>query len=399
MAGTDVSDGGRGTDRGVWCHVWRRTDFSGEYYVDDLVLYADGSVSCGAKDLPGLKKHLDTGQLALTSPDAPDRPDEESKWRSRWGRPRTPESFLLEVADRVEELNGRPTAGSRLREAIRRFVGEPSQANRELLRKAYLAVPQHLRIFVLGDMDRQDRPLRILLTDVGVPVDGDGPLVTAEMHEAQLEYFQRGEAALAEAERQRATLHADDPVTAGRPTVTSHQTVYPRGWPTEPGLFMLRNEFPAPISYDGETYPSVLHGYWALSAADPADRARIREAPSGRDAQELGGEVVRRDGWTGLRLAVMAGLLRAKFTQHPDLAAVLLGTEDARISYTGFSDSRFWLDVRADRGRNWVGRLLELVRSELALAQETRGVRQTEGIRQTRGGQGTQDTQGVHITG
>ncbi|WP_405864292.1 NADAR family protein [Streptomyces sp. NBC_01515] len=371
---------------GVWCHIWRRADFGGEYYVDDLVLYADGSVSCGAEDLPGLKKHLDTGRLALTPPDAPDRPDEESEWRSRWGRPRTPESFLLEVADRVEELNGRPTAARRCWDAAERYAREPSEANRELLRAAYLAVPQHLRIFVLGDMDRQDRPLRILLTDVGVHVDGDGPLITAEMHEAQLEYFRRGEAALAEAERQRAALHADDPVTAGRATITSHQAVYPRGWPAEPDLFVLRNEFPAPISYDGETYPSVLHGYWALSAADPADRARIREAPSGRETQEVGRGVVRRDGWTGLRLAVMAGLLRAKFTQHPELAAVLLGTEDARISYTGLSDSRFWLDARDDRGRNWVGRLLELVRSELALALETRG------------GQGTQDTQGMHIT-
>lgn len=356
---------------GVWCHIWRRTDFSGEYYVDDLVLYADGSVSCDAKDLPGLKRQLDTGRLALTSPDTPVRLDERSKWESRWGEPRTPESFLLEVADLVEELNGRPTAARRCWDAAERFAREPSEANRELLRAAYLAVPQHLRIFVLGDMDRQDRPLRILLTDVGSHVDGDGPLVTAEMHEAQLEYFRRGEAAVAEAERQRAALHADDPVTAGRATVTSHQAVYPRGWPTEPDLFVLRNDFPSPIAYDGETYPSVLHGYWALSAADPADRAAIREAPSGWDAQELGGGVVRRDGWTGLRLAVMAGLLRAKFTQHPELAAVLLGTEDARISYTGYSDSPFWLDERDDRGRNWVGRLLELVRSELTLAQET----------------------------
>ena len=360
---------------GVWCHVWRRGDFRGEYYVDDLVLYADGTVVCGeGMDLPGLKKLLDAGRLALTPPDTPVKVDERSKWESRWGEPRTPESFLLEVADRVEELNGRPTAARRCWDAAGRYAGEPSEANRELLRAAYLAVPQHLRIFVLGDMDLQDRPLRILLTDVGAHVDGDGPLVTAEMHERGLDYFRRQAEAIAAAERQRAELHADDPVTAGQATVTSHQAVYPRGWPAEPGLFMLRNEFPAPIAYGGETYASVLHGYWALSAAAPADRARIREAPSGRDAQELGGGVVRREGWTGLRLAVMAGLLRAKFTQHPELAAVLLGTGDARIRYTGYSDSPFWLDERDDRGRNWVGRLLELVRSELALAQETQGV-------------------------
>lgn len=65
----------------------------------------------------------------------------------------------------------------------------------------------------------------------------------------------------------------------------------------------------------------------------------------------------------------MAGLLRAKFTQHPALGRVLVSTEDARISYTGLSDSPFWRDVSDGRGRNWIGRLLELTRSELAAQQ------------------------------
>lgn len=59
----------------------------------------------------------------------------------------------------------------------------------------------------------------------------------------------------------------------------------------------------------------------------------------------------------------MTMLLRAKYAQHPDLAEVLLATEDATLLYDD-ADSSFWGD-NAYRGRNWTGRLLELVRSEL----------------------------------
>ena len=60
-------------------------------------------------------------------------------------------------------------------------------------------------------------------------------------------------------------------------------------------------------------------------------------------------------------MAVMAELLRTKFRQHPELATVLASTHDARIDYQQLY-TRFW----DSQGRNWVGRLLELVRSEIA---------------------------------
>ncbi|MFC9858357.1 MULTISPECIES: NADAR family protein [unclassified Streptomyces] len=163
----------------------------------------------------------------------------------------------------------------------------------------------------------------------------------------------------------RAVQHADDPSETGRPALISRETVYPQGWPEQPGLFMLRNDFPARIVFAGESYASVVHGYWALSAADASDGSAIRDAVSGGEARDLGGWATHRSDWPDVRLAVMAELLRAKFTQHPELAQVLVATGDARISYTGLSDSPFWRDVPDARGRNWMGRLLELTRSEL----------------------------------
>lgn len=75
-----------------------------------------------------------------------------------------------------------------------------------------------------------------------------------------------------------------------------------------------------------------------------------------------------------MRPAVMAGLLRAKFTQHPELAQILLATGDATISYTGLSDSPYWRDIPDQRGRNWTGRLLELTHAELHAQQVLAGL-------------------------
>jgi predicted NAD-dependent protein-ADP-ribosyltransferase YbiA (DUF1768 family) len=342
--------------------------WDGRYFVDDLIIFADGAVRCGDRtDLAGLRKLLVSGRVAVTNPEATPHPEEPSKWLSRSGEPLTPEGFLLEVADKIEELNGRPTTARRCWEAIERFQREPNEHNRALLRRAYLAVPPHRRIYVLGDMDRQDRPLRILLTDVGTAIDGDGPVATADMHQEALDYFNRGAAGVARERERRAVQHADDPVDAGHAAFISHEGVYPRGWPEMLGPFVLRNEFPAPVVYDGETYPSVLHGYWALSAAAPADHDQIRDAESSHEAHELGGRAERRADWPLMRLAVMRGLLEAKFAQHAALAEILLATGDSRISYTGLSDSPFWRDAPDHRGRNWMGRLLEVTRSEIVL--------------------------------
>ncbi|MGW0664577.1 NADAR family protein [Streptodolium elevatio] len=359
---------------GTWCHVWRRYLPEGEYWVEDLVVFADGAIVCGDRyDLDGLEKALAGGRIAVTDPGRPPLPDEPSKWLSRRSEPLTSVGFLVDVADRIEALNGRPTAAQRCRDAIHSYQESPTEERRSALRDAYLAVPPHLRIYVLGDMDNQDRPLRLLSTDIGEAVSGDGPVATADLHQGALDYFNRISAAVAREQDRRAVQHADEPEEAGRAVVTSHQTSYPGEWPKVPGLFALRNEYPVPLVYGGKTYASVLHAYWALSAADTDDHDRIRDAATPSEAHELGGQAVRREDWPLLRLSVMAALQRAKFIQHPSLAEVLVSTGDARISYTGFSESPFWRDGSDNRGRNWMGRILELVRSELVMSRSQPG--------------------------
>ncbi|MFE9631456.1 NADAR family protein [Streptomyces sp. NPDC006463] len=203
------------------------------------------------------------------------------------------------------------------------------------------------------------------MTDLGESVDGDGPVVTRAMYHDALAYFTDRDQNVALAEEQQALRYADDPAGAPQPPVVLHETTYPNGWPDELGDFALRNDYDAPFTYEGETYPTVVHGYWARSAARRDDHDRVRAAVTAREAQERGGRAARREDWAAVRLAVMAGLLRAKFGQHQRLAELLIATGEAGILYTGHSDAPFWRDEGPRGGRNWTGRLLELVRSEL----------------------------------
>lgn len=59
----------------------------------------------------------------------------------------------------------------------------------------------------------------------------------------------------------------------------------------------------------------------------------------------------------------MTGLVGEKFEQHPHLAAQLVAMGDGRLLDTVTERSAYW--GAAHDGRNWLGRILELIRSEL----------------------------------
>jgi predicted NAD-dependent protein-ADP-ribosyltransferase YbiA (DUF1768 family) len=150
-------------------------------------------------------------------------------------------------------------------------------------------------------------------------------------------------------------------VTSFAPAIKLYHS-YPSKPVDAPGWRGLRNDYPAPIVVGEVTYPSVAHAYWALSVAEPAVRTAIATAETHAAARKSATAAAQREGWQHARTAVMVALLRAKYDQHPDLAEILLTTNDATVIYDD-ADSAFWGD-NAGRGRNWAGRLLELVRSE-----------------------------------
>lgn len=358
---------------GIWRHVFTRNGDT--YLLTDLVVYADGAIDSGTgtlTDLDGLREQLRWGPISASLQGGARVGEQDASARHiatwRFTEPHAwidADMLVGEVADEIDRLNSRPDSTDRCLLAVQAYLAEMTEENRLAVRDRYLAIPEHLRTYALGDLDHNDAPLRTLIADLGEPLPGCPDCVVTEARRAEaVDYFRDRELPVAEREDRPP---ADGPERAEAPTLTIYRAVYPGGWPAERGIEVLQNDYPAGITVHGRTYPSVTHAYWALSTSNPQTHDQIAAAPRAHDAVRLAEQAPRRTGWPAARLAVMAGLLRAKYTQHPRLAQTLLDTGDARIIYTDL-DSAYWVASRR-QGTNWIGRLLEVIRSELAAAE------------------------------
>ncbi|MFF9765217.1 NADAR family protein [Streptomyces sp. NPDC014636] len=350
---------------GTWRHAFICN--GGTYFLTDLFIYADGLVDCwGLVTLDEFEQKLRSGWVATSLPDG-GRASAHHLASWTFGEPRTwltPELLIAEVRDTVDELNGRPDSTDRCLAAVDVFLAERTEKNRSATRAAYLAIPETMRRYALGDMDRKDRPLQTLVVGPGgrTPSRPEVP-VTQQEYDESIAYFEERSRWLAKAPSR---VPADASADSFAPAVKLYHS-YPQRALEHPDKRGLRNDYPAPITLGDVTYPSVTHAYWAQSVADPEVRASVVTAETGAKARTLAAKATRREGWDQVRTAAMARLLRAKYEQHPDLAAVLLATGEATVLYDD-ADSEFWGD-NGGRGRNWTGRLLELVRSELQARQ------------------------------
>lgn len=270
-----------------------------------------------------------------------------------------PQQLIAEVDDEIEHLAGRPDSSACCLSALDQYLDEMSEANLAALRDAYSAVPEHLRLYLLGDQDAKDWPLRVLITPVGNFVspeyigENEEPVQESD-HTHALNYFHRQRE---ERRRWEATPPPWEDDMVNSPSVVRFDK-HDGGHP------FLSNDYPAPILIDGQTYPTVEHAYWALATSDPDARQWIIHAPTTREARKLGQAAPLHSHWNIVRLSVMLRLVHEKFRQHPDLAAQLVATGDGRlINGVDISMSRYWGTSR--EGRNWLGRILELVRAEL----------------------------------
>ncbi len=105
----------------------------------------------------------------------------------------------------------------------------------------------------------------------------------------------------------------------------------------------------------------------AQKFAGEPDEEEIRQANKPMLAASMGRDrkrPLRRD-WESVKERVMMDALRAKFTQHEELTATLLGTGDALlVEHTANDD--YWGDGGDGTGKNRLGVLLMRLRAELA---------------------------------
>ena len=133
------------------------------------------------------------------------------------------------------------------------------------------------------------------------------------------------------------------------------------------------NFAPYPIVIDGERWATSEHYFQAQKFLDDAYRRRIQVAKSPMIAARLGrsrSQPLRRD-WESVKLDVMLTAVRAKFTQHEDLRALLVSTGAATIVEHTKNDS-YWGDGGDGSGSNMLGHILMRVREELRETERKR---------------------------
>jgi ribA/ribD-fused uncharacterized protein len=122
-----------------------------------------------------------------------------------------------------------------------------------------------------------------------------------------------------------------------------------------------------PIRCRGVVWPTSEALFQAAKFPDdPGYQERIRCAGTPSEAAALGRDPAAplRPDWDVVRDEVMRRVLRLKFTQHPDLGQLLLGTGDATIVEHTHRD-RYWGDGGDGSGRNRLGALLMELRAIL----------------------------------
>jgi N-glycosidase YbiA len=113
-------------------------------------------------------------------------------------------------------------------------------------------------------------------------------------------------------------------------------------------------------------WPTTEHYFQAQKFAGEPDEEEIRMANKPMLAARMGRErkrPLRRD-WESVKEQVMLEALRAKFTQHEELTAILLSTGDAVLVEHTANDN-YWGDGGDGSGKNRLGILLMQVRAEL----------------------------------
>lgn len=121
-----------------------------------------------------------------------------------------------------------------------------------------------------------------------------------------------------------------------------------------------------PIEIDGVVWPTSEHYYQAQKFDAPERQARIRELPKAaaakRYAKKYRAEIA--TDWDSRKDAVMERALRAKFTQHRSLRALLVGSGDEKIEEDSAKDD-CWGTGADGTGQNKLGTMLMQLRAEL----------------------------------
>jgi len=122
-----------------------------------------------------------------------------------------------------------------------------------------------------------------------------------------------------------------------------------------------------PIQLDGQLWPTTEHYFQAMKFADVNYRMQIKSAATAMLSATLGRTRKKplRPDWESVKDSVMFDAVLAKFSQHENLAALLLSTGSATLVEHTANDA-YWGDGGDGSGKNRLGQILMQVRERLS---------------------------------
>lgn len=127
----------------------------------------------------------------------------------------------------------------------------------------------------------------------------------------------------------------------------------------------LSNMSTAVFEWDGRTYRNSEAAFQSAKSQDPEERDQF-STYAGVVAKRAGKRVNLRSDWESVKVGIMREIVRAKFSQNPDLLKKLLDTGDAELVEGNSWHDTFWgVDQTTGEGENHLGKILMEIRAEL----------------------------------
>lgn len=124
---------------------------------------------------------------------------------------------------------------------------------------------------------------------------------------------------------------------------------------------------------DDFTWPTAEHYFQANMVAKQTARDKILQAPTGKQAHEIGSPWYRskRKDWKKVRKTLMTRALYTKAMTHADVKKALLATGDQKIVETSMYD-HYWGLARDQRGENTLGVVWMNIREKIRTDEDAR---------------------------
>ncbi len=127
----------------------------------------------------------------------------------------------------------------------------------------------------------------------------------------------------------------------------------------------LSNFYAAEVTVGGMTFPTNEAAFQAMKCTEREERIPFTETKNPVAAKRMGRKVKLRPDWERVKVGIMEEIVRAKFSQHPELAGQLAATGDLPIMEgNGWRDTFWGVDAATGKGENHLGKILMKIREE-----------------------------------